>query len=93
VTLERIETTAELHRAVAAELPGADVLIMAAAPADYRPAEYLDRKRPRASGARDARAVSHRRRPVATRDRRKPGAIMVGFALETGRPWPRPGTS
>ncbi|MDH4132359.1 MAG: bifunctional phosphopantothenoylcysteine decarboxylase/phosphopantothenate--cysteine ligase CoaBC, partial [Gemmatimonadota bacterium] len=37
VTIARVETTAEMEAAVRAALPGADVLIMAAAPADYRP--------------------------------------------------------
>ena len=37
VTVRRVETTAELEAAVRAGLPGADVLVMAAAPADYRP--------------------------------------------------------
>jgi len=82
--LERIETTMELERAVASALPDADVLIMAAAPADYRPAESLDRKRPRSAGALAVNLIPTDDVLLATRARRKPGAIIVGFALETG---------
>jgi phosphopantothenoylcysteine decarboxylase/phosphopantothenate--cysteine ligase len=83
-SVERIETTADLQRVVAAELPEADVLIMAAAPADYRPAEPLERKRPRSSGALAVDLSPTDDILLATRALRKPGSIMVGFALETG---------
>jgi phosphopantothenoylcysteine decarboxylase / phosphopantothenate---cysteine ligase len=39
-----VETTAELKAAVEERFPGADVLIMAAAPADFRPTEPADTK-------------------------------------------------
>ena len=39
-----VETTAELETAVRERFPGADVLIMAAAPADFRPMEPADTK-------------------------------------------------
>ena len=39
-----VETTAELEAAVRERFPEADVLIMAAAPADFRPAEPADSK-------------------------------------------------
>jgi phosphopantothenoylcysteine decarboxylase/phosphopantothenate--cysteine ligase len=83
-TVERIETTAELQRAVASALPVADVLIMAAAPADYRPAESLERKRPRASGPLVVELLPTDDVLIATREQRKQGSIIVGFALETG---------
>src|SRR5689334_23751198 len=38
VVVERVETTLELQRAVEAAAQGADVVVMAAAPADFRPA-------------------------------------------------------
>lgn len=84
VTVERIETTLEMERALSVALPLADVLIMAAAPADYRPAQASVTKRPRQEGA-----VSISLEPtgdilLGTRERRKPGSLVVGFALETG---------
>ena len=84
VEVERIETTAELEQAVRQALPTADVLVMAAAPADYRPVAALDRKRPRDEGPL---SVSLEPTPdilAATREGRRPGALIVGFALETG---------
>ncbi|MBM4187366.1 MAG: bifunctional phosphopantothenoylcysteine decarboxylase/phosphopantothenate--cysteine ligase CoaBC [Gemmatimonadetes bacterium] len=84
VEFEAIESTADLHGAVQRALPAADVLIMAAAPADYRPSESTPTKRPRQQGP-----VSLSFEPtvdilVATQPDRKPGAVVVGFALETG---------
>jgi phosphopantothenoylcysteine decarboxylase/phosphopantothenate--cysteine ligase len=70
--------------AVSDAIPGADVLFMAAAVADFRPAE------PATGKVRKADAPSSLKLEPApdvlrtTRDRRRPGAIMVGFALETG---------
>src|SRR5207237_5753823 len=44
VSVVRIETASELADAVLAALPGADVVVMAAAIADYRPATPSDQK-------------------------------------------------
>jgi phosphopantothenoylcysteine decarboxylase/phosphopantothenate--cysteine ligase len=84
VEVRRVETTADLEREVRGALPDADLLVMAAAPADYRPADAATGKRPRQEGE-----LSVALRPTAdilaaTRDARKPGALVVGFALETG---------
>ncbi|HET7423330.1 MAG TPA: bifunctional phosphopantothenoylcysteine decarboxylase/phosphopantothenate--cysteine ligase CoaBC [Gemmatimonadales bacterium] len=84
VTLRRVESTADLEAAVRAELPSADVLVMAAAPADFRPSDPSDRKRSRTDGAlaipmEPTGDILH-----ATRAARKPGSVIVGFALETG---------
>ncbi|HVX87943.1 MAG TPA: bifunctional phosphopantothenoylcysteine decarboxylase/phosphopantothenate--cysteine ligase CoaBC, partial [Gemmatimonadales bacterium] len=51
VTVKRVESTAELEGALRDVLPRADVLVMAAAPADYRPSEPSGTKRPRNDGA------------------------------------------
>jgi phosphopantothenoylcysteine decarboxylase/phosphopantothenate--cysteine ligase len=79
-------TAAEMERAVMAALDGADVLVMAAAVADFRPRRAADTKIGRRDGltleleptddilaAASARARSLPRRP-----------ILVGFAAETG---------
>ncbi len=84
VTLDRVDTTAAMAASVAAALPSADVLIMAAAPADFRPAAPADRKRPREEGA-----LAIAMEPTAdilstTAALRRPGSVIVGFALETG---------
>src|SRR5256884_2245457 len=51
VTAHRVETTAEMQRAAQALVKRAAVLIMAAAPADYRPPPPGAPKRPPAKGA------------------------------------------
>ena len=84
VTVRRVESTEDLHAAVAAELPGADVLVMAAAPADFRPAAPAQVKTPRSGGARHLALEPTRDILTDTRSLRRPGALIVGFALETG---------
>jgi phosphopantothenoylcysteine decarboxylase/phosphopantothenate--cysteine ligase len=78
-----VETTADLARAVDRHLPEADVLVMAAAPADFRPADPSATKTGREQGA--VRLVLEPTPDVLTdtRSRRKRGALMVGFAYET----------
>ena len=80
----RVESTADLEAAVAAALPKADVLLMAAAPADYKPARRAPAKTPRGAGALTLTLEPTADVLLATRERRKKGAVVVGFALETG---------
>lgn len=84
VTVRRVETTADLEAAVREALPGADVLLMAAAPADYRPARVADRKHPRQEGPLRVDLEPTADILAGTRAARKPGSVVVGFALETG---------
>jgi phosphopantothenoylcysteine decarboxylase / phosphopantothenate---cysteine ligase len=84
VRLRRVETTKQLEDAVREELPGADVLVMAAAPADFRPSDPSDSKRARNDGALAIPMEPTADILSATRGVRRPGSVMVGFALETG---------
>lgn len=84
VRLERFDSTAELAEAVAAKLPQADVLIMAAAPADFRPEDPAATKSSRGAGVQTLRLEPTPDVLQATASLRKPGAVVVGFALETG---------
>lgn len=84
VDVIRVESTADLKAAVDGVLPDADVLLMAAAPADYRPAAALDAKAPRHAGALTLALEPTDDVLLATAGRRKQGAVVVGFALETG---------
>ena len=84
VTVLRVESTDDLHAAVAAELPTADVLVMAAAPADFKPLERAGVKTPRSEGSRQIALAPTRDILTDTRALRRPGALIVGFALETG---------
>ncbi len=84
VTVRRVETTKELEDAVRADLPEADVLVMAAAPADYRPAHPNASKQPRMQGALAVPMEPTDDILSTTEERRKQGSVIVGFALETG---------
>jgi phosphopantothenoylcysteine decarboxylase / phosphopantothenate---cysteine ligase len=84
VTLRPVESTRELETAVREELPLADVLVMAAAPADFRPSSPSESKRSRIDGALAIPMEPTEDILTTTRGERKPGSLMVGFALETG---------
>jgi phosphopantothenoylcysteine decarboxylase / phosphopantothenate---cysteine ligase len=81
--LHRVETTEDMKSAVRRFLADAELLIMAAAPADFRPTD------PRASKIRKESAPSEIRLEPApdilreTVDDRRSGCLVVGFALET----------
>jgi phosphopantothenoylcysteine decarboxylase/phosphopantothenate--cysteine ligase len=84
IEVERVETTAEMGAAVRRVLPGTDVLVMAAAPADYRADDVESVKRPRSGGPLNLSLAPTEDILLGTRSQRKPGAMIVGFALETG---------
>ena len=84
VTVRRVESTKELEAAVRSELPEADVLVMAAAPADFRPSSPSESKRARVDGALAVPMEPTEDILSATRGQRKTGSVTVGFALETG---------
>jgi len=89
VRLRSVETTQELGQAVGEELARADVLIMAAAPADFRPSRPSEAKRPRTEGALAIPMEPTSDILRATINARKPGSVIVGFALETGDAIPK----
>lgn len=78
-----VETTAQMADAVRAELPQADVLIMAAAPADFRPAQVADSKIKKRGAPAPIALEENPDILTSTRDARRPGMRVVGFALET----------
>ena len=79
-----VESTAEMLEAVKGALPTADALIMAAAPADFRPRKTARSKIARADGAAPVSLEPTPDILVSTLGSRKKGSIIVGFALETG---------
>lgn len=84
VEVVRIETTAEMVDAVKAYLVGSDVLIMAAAPADYRPVTLRTAKLPRSEGGFALELGPTEDILMSTAAFRPSDLIAVGFALETG---------
>lgn len=81
--LVSVETTDDMAREVAKLVSKADVLIMAAAPADFRPGSVAASK---IKKGKSAPSLSLAHTPdilKATAAKRKKGAVVVGFALET----------
>ena len=81
--LVHVETTEEMASAVDAELREADALIMAAAPADFRAADPARQKIKKGAAPSSLALAPTRDILAATRAARRPGAVVVGFALET----------
>jgi phosphopantothenoylcysteine decarboxylase / phosphopantothenate---cysteine ligase len=84
VELVETPTAGELEREAVARAAGADIVVMAAAVADYRPAEALAAKRPK-----DTATWTLELEPTidvlsALGERRHEGQVLVGFAAETG---------
>lgn len=79
----RVETTEEMARAVAEAVGKAAALVMAAAPADFKPARKTEAKRPRSEGALTLELeptpdILEQTKPL------RQHCVSVGFALETG---------
>ena len=79
----RVETTEEMRDAVARELPDADALIMAAAPADFRATDVAAQKIKKSSAPPSLKLSPTPDILASTIDARRPGSVIVGFALET----------
>lgn len=82
VTVLRFRTAAELEALLRRHLPQFDLVVMAAAVADYRPKKLAAGKL-----RRDAESLTIELEGVpdllaTTRELRKPGARVIGFALE-----------
>jgi phosphopantothenoylcysteine decarboxylase / phosphopantothenate---cysteine ligase len=80
-----VETAAELLDAAGAAFGRADVLLMAAAVADFRPAGALDHKIAKSGRGRLALELEPTEDVLAALGgRRRPGQTLVGFAAEHG---------
>ena len=91
VQVTRVVSARELHDAVLEAQNNADMLIMSAAVADFRPAEYAEFKIKKTADSSDAPTIQLVRNPDILREvvdlRQKTGAgahLIVGFAAETG---------
>jgi phosphopantothenoylcysteine decarboxylase/phosphopantothenate--cysteine ligase len=86
VDLVRVKTAGEMRDAVFEAAPEVDVIVKAAAVADFMPATHVDHKLKKSAGPPEITLVPTPdilaelgARPQA----RKPGGILVGFAAET----------
>jgi phosphopantothenoylcysteine decarboxylase/phosphopantothenate--cysteine ligase len=79
-------TAADLEREALARAAEADVVVMAAAVADYRPAEALGVKRPKDTATWTLELEPTTDVLSVLGERRHDGQLLVGFAAETGAP-------
>lgn len=83
VLVERVRTADEMAQAVFRHLDRATVVIMAAAVADFRPAEPSPEKTRKPSGPFTLNLEPTRDILAEIAERRRPGQCVVGFAAET----------
>ena len=81
-----VTTAREMHAAALKEAKKADIIIMAAAVADWRPARFSKSKLKRTKVPKYQSTIVLKPNPDILADlckRRRPGQTIVGFALET----------
>lgn len=87
VKVVRVETTAQLRDAVLTAAPSADAVVMAAAPADFRPTNVSDAKIKKADDG-SAPSITLEQNPDILKEisqhRLREHQVVVGFAAETG---------
>jgi phosphopantothenoylcysteine decarboxylase/phosphopantothenate--cysteine ligase len=87
VAVTRVVSTRDLREAVLAAARDADAVVMAAAPADFRPADYSEHKIKK-SDRETPRTIELVENPdilaELSRNRPRPDLVVVGFAAETG---------
>ncbi len=79
----RVETAADMETAVLARADDSDVVIMAAAVADFRPKAPADHKLKKTDGVPEVILEQTSDILAELGRRRRPGQILVGFAAET----------
>ncbi len=87
VEVVRVETTAELREEVLRASASADAVVMAAAPADFRPAEVSESKIKKSDDGTTPPLRLEQNPDILAglaADRPQPGTVVVGFAAETG---------
>jgi phosphopantothenoylcysteine decarboxylase/phosphopantothenate--cysteine ligase len=78
-----VETAAQMEDAVLSLAAGADVVVMAAAVADFRPKAAVDTKLHKSDGVPDLVLEATNDILAELGRRRRPGQVLVGFAAET----------
>ncbi|MGA8245392.1 MAG: phosphopantothenoylcysteine decarboxylase, partial [Nocardioides sp.] len=87
VKVVRVESTEQLRDAVVSAAGSADAVVMAAAPADFRPAassHFKIKKGPDGSAPTLELVQTPDILAELSRERGRPGQVVVGFAAETG---------
>lgn len=87
VEVRRVETTAQMREAVVSLAPEVDAVVMAAAPADFRPTSLSESKIKKAADG-SAPPIELQQNPdilaEVAQHRAREGQVVVGFAAETG---------
>ena len=83
VRVIEVETAAEMAAACQNEAPKADIVVMAAAVADFRPADAAEGKLKKADGAPHVELVPTVDILAGLGAAKPPGQVLVGFAAET----------
>ncbi|MET9558619.1 bifunctional phosphopantothenoylcysteine decarboxylase/phosphopantothenate--cysteine ligase CoaBC [Streptomyces sp. NPDC006645] len=86
VDIVRVGTAVQLREAVLKAAADADAVVMAAAVADFRPADYATGKIKKKDGQEPAPIVLVRNPDILAEigtERARPGQVIVGFAAET----------
>ena len=86
LSVVRVDTAAELEAAMAAESDKADVIVMAAAVADFRPVTVAPQKLTKDHGVPEIVLEQTPDILCGLVARRRPGQVIVGFAAETEDP-------
>jgi phosphopantothenoylcysteine decarboxylase/phosphopantothenate--cysteine ligase len=83
VEVVEVETAAQMEEAVLARSAGVDVVVMAAAVADFRPKVAVDSKLHKSDGVPELVLEATNDILAELGRRRRPGQVLVGFAAET----------
>ena len=83
VDVVEVETAAQMHEALERLAPQADVIVMAAAVADFRPVQCASGKIKKDTGLAEIRLEPTPDILAGLGARKRPGQILVGFAAET----------
>ncbi len=83
VTVVDVVTAAEMHDAVLARSADSDIVVMAAAVADFRPAAVAGNKIKKTSGVPEVQLERTVDILAALGAAKRPGQVLVGFAAET----------
>ena len=79
-----VDSTKELHEAVLSELPNTDILIMAAAPLDFKPAVYYDKKIKK-HNINAIELIENDDILASTIDKKRKETLIVSFAAESAK--------
>lgn len=83
VEVINVSTAAEMESAVTGRAQEFDVVVLAAAVADFRPVGVAAQKLRKADGVPDIKLEATTDIAAAVSERRRPGQVLVGFAAET----------